>query len=278
VIVGYALKPIAKGSPASINLNGMKDLMSGKKYTITGYPAMNPYLDKPSDDDVINSSESFHIFRTKPFSSPFRKYADRAITTTLITTGPGNSGGPVWTINAKGNWTASGVLTGGLPSETIVYGFTPDMNSLLRSVKPIVSSPQATSMNVGGVENTSHFFPYTKKHTIPDGVHKWTNFRASVNTFPLGKTINTLRLSLDIKTPHRGDLYVMLTSPQGVNTIIHNEQGADTKNLVIKDLNLSETFKDTPPNGTWTLRVQDRLKGDICVLRSFRLEIGTDLY
>lgn len=268
VVVLYRLQPIAKGKPASINLNGFNDLRAGKTFTITGYPAENFYLD--------TDTTAFRLFRTKPFRSPFQIHDQRAIYTTLITTGAGNSGGPVWTKNQRGEWTASGVLVGGRPSETVVYPFSSDMNALLRSVQPIVSSPQGNSQRIGDVENTSMFFTYSRPKVIPDGVHQWTNFHLGVSASQLGKTITSLKLNLDIKTPHRGDLFVILTSPEGISHIIHNEEGANGRNLIIRGRDLSEVFADMIADGTWTLKVQDRLKGDTCEFRSFRLEIGTD--
>ena len=111
---------------------------------------------------------------------------------------------------------------------------------------------------------------------LPDGATQWTNFRVGVKAFERDSITSIVRLSLDIRTKHRGDLQVMLTGPDGAEALIHNEGGAGKDNLIIKDMDLSEAFAEVDPNGTWILRVQDRLKGDVCTLRSFRLEIGVE--
>jgi subtilisin-like proprotein convertase family protein len=268
VILGFAFTDLINGKPASINLQGGSDLVKGVKTTITGYPARDPYKDKPI--------AGYFLHRTPPAVTPFKSYADRALYTSLITTGPGNSGGPIWSKKGKNGWAAAGVLVGGRPSETIVYAFSNQINSLIRAVEPVVSKNPSGAIGVNGVGASSMFFPYNKDFKIPDGSHKWTNFRVGVKSFEQDSTVTAVRLSLDIRTKHRGDLTIMLASPGGIEVLVHNEEGADKDDLIIEDMDFSESFTDVDPNGTWILRVQDRLKGDACVLKSFRLEIAAD--
>lgn len=268
VIIGYAFRPLGAGRPARINMQGARDLQTGTRVSITGYPTENAYLGK--------EIEGFYLHQTPPFRTSFRPLAGRALITTLLTTGPGNSGGPVWTPNHRGGWSASGVLTGGLPSESTIYGFSSDLMSLMRAVEPIVASPQATSKWVDGVGSTSMFFPYRKPQTIPDGVPRWTNFKLGVKAFEDDAVIKTVSLNLDIRTAHRGDLQVVLTSPDGVTTLIHNEEGAGKDDLILRRFDATGEMAGGDPNGTWILGVQDRLRGDTCTLRSFSLEIATD--
>lgn len=268
IMLGYAFRSLDQGKPAIIDLTGGASLRKGANYMITGYPAKNAYI----AEDI----EGYFMHRTGPFDNPFRVMNDQALTTTLITTGPGNSGGPVWIRNSRKKWVAAGILTGGLPSETVVYGFSSKVNSLTRAVAPLVESPSEKSIVVEGVGGSSYFFPYSRRQVIPDGVLRWSNFRVEAGVFGRGTILKKAKLALDIRTPHRGDLQVMLVAPDGTSALIHNEEGANAKNLIERNLNLSKFFEGIDPYGGWVLRVQDRLKGDTCTLRSFRLELQVE--
>ena len=266
VILGFSFKELIPGKPAHMNLQGGRDLPQGVKTMITGYPAKDPYKNKPID--------GYFMHRTAPAITPFKSFSDRALYTTLITTGPGNSGGPIWTKDAKYGWTAAGVLVGGRPSECIVYAFSNEINSLTRAVEPIIARKPTGAIGVNGVGATSMFFPYTRDQVIPDGSHKWTNMKVGIKAFEKDSVLTMMKLSVNFETKHRGDLTVILAGPGGYETIVHNEEGAGKDNLIIKDRDLSEFFTGIDPNGTWILRVQDRLKGHVATLKSFRLEIA----
>ena len=274
VILAFALEKVIKGKPATLNLNGAEDLREKTRTLITGYPARNMYRDEPI--------EGHFLHKTGPLITTYEKFARNALTTTLVTTGPGNSGGPIWTRNTKSKWVAAGVLVGGLPSESVVYAFSDDTNSLLRAVTPVIQRKIGAPVKDGKIGSTSTFFPYNQSTKIPDGRHQWTSFRIPVNTFPLGSKVKSAKLSLNIRTAHRGDLQVMLSAPIGLPTdvmrglLVHNEGGADANNLVLKNEDYSETFAGADANGQWILRVQDRLVGDIATLKSIVLEIAVD--
>ena len=126
-----------KGTPAKINLEGTKDLKRNIKTLITGYPAEKDYTE--------TELSGYFLHKTGPTVAPYQSYEGNALTTTLVSTGPGNSGGPVWTKNAKGKWIASGVLVGGLPSESVVYTFSKDINDLFKAVAPVIRPPDGSA-------------------------------------------------------------------------------------------------------------------------------------
>ena len=268
VILAFAFKDFIPGAPALLNLNGANDLKKKIKTMITGYPADNSYI----GDDI----EGYFMHRTGPVVTPYQTFSGKALSTTLVTTGHGNSGGPIWTKDAKSNWRAAGVLVGGLPSESIVYGFSSDINSLTRAATPVIQSRLESSDAIDGVDASSMFFTYNKVVAIPDGKHSWTSFPMEVNKFPELSTLKSVKLSLDIRTAHRGDLQVVLEGPGGAQIFIHNEEGADKNNLIIHRRDVTEAFTGIDPNGSWYLRVQDRLVGDIAKLKSILLEIAVD--
>lgn len=266
VALAFAFRKLIRGTPAKINLEGSKDLKRNIKTLITGYPAENFYTDK--------NLGGFFLHKTGPTVTPYGPYEGKALTTTLVTTGPGNSGGPIWSKNPKGKWIASGVLVGGLPSESVVYTFSKDINSLFDAVTPVIRPAIQSPEKVKGVSSTSIFFPYYRAEKIPDGQHKWTTFKVKVSHFGELDQVKTVRLSLDIRTKHRGDLQVMLIAPGGYEALVHNEGGAGKDNLNLSDVDFSTSFTGIVANGEWQVRVQDRLRGDIATFKSFVLEIA----
>ncbi len=268
VILAFAFRDFIKGSPAGMNLNGSNDLKKKIKTIITGYPADNQYV----GDDIAG----YYMHQTGPAVTPYKTFSGRALATTLVTTGHGNSGGPIWTKDGNSNWKAAGVLVGGLPSESIVYAFSSDIHSLTRAAAPVIKRGIESSNTIGSVDASSLFFSYKKDVKIPDGKHSWTSVHMEVDEFPEFSTLKSVKLSLDIRTAHRGDLQVVLEGPGGVQVLVHNEQGADSNNLIIKNQDFTEAFMGIDPNGKWFLRVQDRLVGDVAKLKSILLEIAVD--
>lgn len=268
IMLGYAFENLIKGKPAKLNLNGEQDLRKKAKSMITGYPAENAYL--------AENTEGYFLHKTGPTVTPYHTYSGKALITTLVTTGPGNSGGPIWTLDKKKRWVAAGVLVGGLPSETVVYGFSNDVSSLTRAVSPVIKRKKGEPIAANGVTASSFFFPHNQEIRIPDGGNKWTSIRFGVDKFDTGAIVTKLKLSFDIRTRHRGDLQILLEGPGGYQALIHNEGGAGEDNLILKDIDFTGDFASIEANGFWYLRVQDRLKGDIAVLKSAVLEISTD--
>jgi hypothetical protein len=267
VILAYALTDLLEGEPAEMNLKGFQTLRGNNPVMITGYPAEIAYT---------GESNSYFMHQTGPVTLNFRQEVTRYMTTTLISTGPGNSGGPVWSQLAGGALKVSGVLVSGLPGETGVYAFSPDINALTRVAGPVVRDIPSKPIVVSGVGRSSFVFPMTKPKRIPDGVAKWTNFGFKVSRFPTEATVTKVLISLDIETAHRGDLVVWLQGPGGAVEQLALEEGGAEQNFVLVDKDVSSSFAGVTANGRWSLRVQDRLKGDIATVKSIFLEIGCD--
>lgn len=266
-IVGYAFTDLIKGSPANLNLAGIADLRKPIRTLITGYPAENFYL----AEDI----SGYFMHRTGPTVNVYKPFWGNALQTTLITTGPGNSGGPIWTKNAGKGWSAAGVLVGGMPSETIVYAFSPVVNTMLAAVSPLIAPGLPQSTRVNGVSETSRFFSSNRVVQLPDGLHRWTDYALGVGGFEKDAKVASVKISVNVRTAHRGDLQILLTGPGGYEALIHNEEGADGRNLVISGMDVSEQFSGIEPTGRWFVRFQDRLKGDICTVQSVMLEVST---
>jgi subtilisin-like proprotein convertase family protein len=268
VIVGFAFKDLIAGSPAKINLNAVSDLRAPVRTLMTGYPARVAYNDKPT--------KGYFMHKTGPVVNTYKRYSGMALETTLVSSGPGNSGGPLWTPAPKSSWAASGVVVGGLPSETIIYAFSKETNYLLRAVEPVLTPGVPQSVDLRGTEASSRFFSSARARELPDGIHQWTDYSFNVDGFELDATVLSVKVSVKVKTSHRGDLQIILSGPGGYEAIVHNEQGGAKRNLLIQSKNVSEPFLDIPAEGRWSVRFQDRLKGDICTVQSVTLEIEAE--
>jgi hypothetical protein len=267
VALAFGFRPFIDVKPARLSLNGSADLRSGKRKLITGYPAVRDY----TGDDT----KGFFLHETGPFRDVFQPASKGSVTTTLVATGPGNSGGPVWTAaKPKAPWIVSGILVGGLPSECEVYTIAQDTFTLQNAARKVIAKRPETPTPIGGVSASSLFFPNNESSTLPDGTTRWSRFPVGVTGFGEFSKVTAVRVSVEIKTKHRGDLQVMLVAPGGYSTVLHNEQGANKKNLVIVDRDVTEDFTDINPRGRWTLQVRDRLRGDIAVFKGFRLEVA----
>jgi len=267
VILAYALKDLVEGNPAEMDLKGAKNLRGENPVMITGYPAVIDYTQE---------SNSYFMHQTGPVTLKFHNEAPGYMATSLISTGPGNSGGPVWSQTDGNPWRVAGVLVSGLPGEAGVYAFSGNVNSLTRSVTPVVRDIPSKPVTVGGVDRSSFVFPMTKPKRIPDGVAKWTSFGFNVSKFEKEAKVTKVLISLDIDTTHRGDLVVWLQGPDGSVAELALEEGGSEQDLVLVDKDVSDSFAGIPANGRWLLRVQDRLKGDIATVNSIFLEIGCD--
>jgi hypothetical protein len=226
---------LINGTPAKLNMNGSRDLRKPVTKLMTGYPAEVAY--------TSNTLKGYFLHETGPAKSIYSTLSGSAMETTLISSGRGNSGGPIWTKSDNSDWTAAGVVVGGLPSETINYAFSSETNTLLRAVAPIVKKSGPQSIRSKELSASSVYYSSNKKIKLPDGVHKWTDIPFQVNHFENESKVLAVRVAVKVKTSHRGDLQIMLTGPGGFNTIIHNEQGAGARDLVIayRDVFFSRT-------------------------------------
>jgi len=274
IALAWGLKPFINGEPASIEFNGYKKL---KKHAnpsrITGFPAFLDYEQLETTGQMYSTAEEITVFKED---------AERYLHATHLSTGPGNSGGPVWLGEDEGDWEAAGLLISGRPSEAGIYGFTPSIKSLLKATSPLVgdvrksinNSTRSVTTNVGR-------YVLAKPKKIPDGVHKWTKIPFKVQRFEPNTTVSVVTLDLTITTEHVGDLMVAVMSPTGHIAMVHDGEGAWDDNLVLDNFRVEFDDDDwgdvqAMPNGTWALLVQDRLTGDICTVTRLELEISTD--
>ncbi len=270
--LAWSFEPFTAEEPATVDYKGAVNLRAGVPSMITGYPALISYTGEEGN---------YYLHTTLEEATQYKSAQGNYLQATHISTGPGNSGGPVWVRDEAGEWKAGALLISGRPSETGLYGFTSEIKTLFKSAGPVVGESTGSVKSTSKVGVSSRLAVLAKPKTIPDGRHKWTRIPLKIGAFPEGSTISFVRLNLTITTAHRGDLIVALLGPDGTFALLHDGEGAGSDDLVIDDMDLSGDFsgagedsEGTP--GKWQLLVQDRLTGDICVVTRLQLEVGID--
>jgi subtilisin-like proprotein convertase family protein len=270
--LAWSFEPFTAEEPAAVDFKGAVNLRAGVPSMITGYPALISYTGEEGN---------YYLHTTLEEATQYKSAQGNYLQATHISTGPGNSGGPVWVRDEAGEWKAGGLLVAGRPSETGLYGFTSEVKSLFKSAEPVLGESTRSLKNSSKVGTSSRLAALATPKTIPDGRHKWTRIPLKIGAFPEGSAISFVRLNLTITTAHRGDLIVALLGPDGTFALLHDGEGAGADDLVIDDMDLSGDFagagedsEGTP--GKWQLLVQDRLTGDICVVTRLQLEVGID--
>lgn len=273
IALAWGLTPFIDGAPAEIDFSGSKKLLAQKNLSmITGYPETLDY-------EGVSSTGT--LYATTPEFSLFTVDTGKFLNATYVSSGPGNSGGPIWIQDSGGNWAASGVLVFNRPSEAGVYAFTPAVKSLMKAAAPLVGDVRKSVKNgPASITTSSARFVLPKPKKIPDGLHRWTKVPFSINRFEENTEYDGAFVDLTITTAHRGDLMVALMAPSGAMVMIHDGAGGSEDDLVIDNFSAGQAFEDEEwegdaghPNGIWTLLVQDRLKGDPSVITRFELEV-----
>jgi subtilisin-like proprotein convertase family protein len=91
--------------------------------------------------------------------------------------------------------------------------------------------------------------------------------------------VRAIRVDIDITHSYRGDLRVVLASPQGRVAILHNMTGSfrdDLKQTYTAENNddLANLVRSgTAGQGRWTLNVSDNLRRDVGTLNAWRLDL-----
>jgi len=87
--------------------------------------------------------------------------------------------------------------------------------------------------------------------------------------------VSSLALSLHITHTYRGDLRVILTSPDNVTHVVAARTGGAADDLVVDALDIAD-YVGRPAAGTWRLKVTDLADRDVGTLDSWSLDIVGD--
>lgn len=245
---------LALNSGGSEDPDGLENLTSvSVQKMILGYPSYfdfsfrNGYHYMHQTGPFTGAGPSFQAF-TQEFGSYYG--------IDYVSTGPGNSGGPVL-VRRDGDWKLAGILVSGAFDSAGIYAIDGYAKSLANSA---LAAAQADTADAGGVASASAA-KRTRPLGLADGGSKYASLRIAFSG--ISGRVTKVLLDLDISAQKKGDLDVYVRSPGGRTYVVAAaDPGVGGANLVLDDQDISAAFSRTSPNGTWQIFVRDsRLNG-----------------
>lgn len=218
--------------PVSWWANGGSALRSGKLKRIVGYPSRVDFTGAAGH--CYQHSTDWFTYDAYKVVQGFNEFEN-------VSTGPGNSGGPVFVQDSSGGNRLAGILVSGT-----------------RRTAGVIALDLSTHTLAGyalGLEDQTRTFKDTTPRLLPDGAAANTVVRFKVSGF--SGTIQKIKLGLNIATTRSGDLNVYLRSPNGRILWIAKKSADTSDNLVLSGANLTRWFGGYDPNGEWQLRIRD---------------------
>jgi hypothetical protein len=229
-------------------------LEEGTPKTILGYPSTIDHFEA-----LGRYVPGFaYLHRTGPFATPF--YQEYPLTGSYlgvdgVTTGPGNSGGPVM-VQQEGQYLLAGILVSGAEdfSSAGIYA--------LNEESDLAAQSALGAANAG----TTRTIPFARRAVLRDGAQSYIQIRFNFSTMPPVAAKVVLRWT--IVAANAQDIDAMLRSPEGVTVALPAEQ-------MISGLDLTAEFVGGKANGIWTLYVRDAVRGGRSVLRRASLSLSS---
>lgn len=229
--------------------DGAAVLKSSRWKTIVGYPSRVDYTG--ADGYAYQHHTDWFSNAASAIRPPYHLFQD-------VSTGGGNSGGPVFVWDADTEkYYLGGILVSGDIAVAGMYALNP--------------SSQSMSDSALGLEKITRTFSNTRSFSIPDGRKTYTARSLSVSGF--NGNMEAMKFSISIQTPRRGDLDVYLRSPSGRIRWVTKKSGSRASGLRITNANYTSTFKGSPANGNWQLRVRDSVPGTKARLQKFSVTV-----
>lgn len=176
-----------------------------------------------------------------------------------ITTGGGNSGGPVFVQDQGGDsYSLAGILVSGSYETAGVYAL--DANS------------DALASAALGSQGVTLRFTNRKSLRLADGKARYSSRSVHVSGF--SGNVTDLRFDLAVKTARRSDLDIYLVSPSGRIRWVAKSGGREKSgDIAIRDKNASGKFRGSTANGVWKVKMRDQVPGKAAKFRKFSLAI-----
>ncbi len=228
--------------------DGAAALTSGNRKRIVGYPAS---IEANGADGAYfqHSTDWFNIGAQLNLGNFWDLLG--------VTTGGGNSGGPVFVSNTEQtSYSLAGILVSGGNNSAGVYAINPSSEALADAA-------------LGG-DTTVRVFTNEARISLPDAAKGYVTRRIEVTGSVAA--VSDLKFSLGIAARRRGDLDVFLRSPSGRIRIIAKPSKQNRQNLSLDRLDYSSTFRGSVANGTWQLKMRD------AVMKNRSTFVGCDLY
>jgi subtilisin-like proprotein convertase family protein len=180
-----------------------------------------------------------------------------------VSTGKGNSGGPVFAWDAASNdYHLAGILVSGSSDSAGVFALNDASNAM-------ASAALGRDGQASALSNT-----YSNLDSVRLRDASSTYVTREITAAGFSETITDLRFSVSITTPRRGDLDVFLRSPTGRIRWISKQSRNRSADVVIDQADYTEHFRGYAPNGVWKLRMRDAVKKNRATFNRFSITIG----
>jgi hypothetical protein len=257
--VGFGSESSNFGDPLPFLGNGVPGLTSsGTTKMILGYP---------SRLDFSRRTGGYFQHMTGPFSTAFVTERGSYVGIDGVVTGPGNSGGPVL-LQSGGVWSVAGILVSGSRTSAGVFALEGEALQVINEALLAATGEDPGPPEPGELFSVGNYTPVL----LPDGARRFTRRNLPLRRLPT--FITRVQINLDIQSSYRGDLDVFLRSPRGrVRWLSTHDGEDDQENLVLENLEVTEAFLGTNPNGLWRLFMRDVFPSDRAEFRSVELEV-----
>lgn len=274
----------AFGTPLETYADGASLLLSSTtSKLIAGYPAKIDYT---------GASGATFQYYTGSFTGAMSTVLPTYLTIVGVSTGGGNSGGPVF-VSDNGTQKIAGVLISGATNAAGVYALTPVAETMAQSAMAAIgvtgapapsgppssptppapsapSTPPAPPAPPAPVQSVT--LSTSSSFTLRDNTTAYSLINLPVTS--LSGTVKSVTFSLNITAKAAGDLDVFLRSPNGRVSVLSSKNSKLKKsNLVITNASLTSTFAGSECNGVWGLFMRDAIKGNACKFNSTALTI-----
>jgi hypothetical protein len=264
-VVYYNLRDLFDGALPVRASRAIPMLRSWSNKRISGYPGGLYELGDPLE---------YRLHSTGVFDDALRVESGRYLGIEGPSTGPGNSGGPVWVLEG-GDWRLGGVLVSGSErrlgdkvNSIGVLGLDAKANRLFNTAVRLARF--ATGEPVPQDFTATGAFP----REIPDGDRNGVVVRIPAN--PGGKRVDHVSLSLKISHPMVWeDLQILVRGPGG-KTVVVADRPEETDEGVFEISNRRIAgFQNTRAAGEWRVVVRDLLSSDTGQIESVSLSLAT---
>lgn len=233
---GPAVACWADGGPA---------LRSSRDKRIVGYPAQIEYTGDPGHS--YQYATDWFPNRAYQIRDTYHGFDD-------VSTGEGNSGGPVFVWDsANGSYSLGGILVSGSYDTAGVYALNRSSNTMASAAL--------------GLDSVTRTFSNSKALKLPDAAGSPSTRKITALEFT--GTITGLKFSLAITTPRRGDLNVYLKSPSGRIRWIHKASSDTGDNVTVDQADFTSTFRGYAANGDWQLKMRDTRARNQATFKNF---------
>jgi Proprotein convertase P-domain len=228
-IVGYDTTN-SFGTPLQTFVDGASQLTSSSTTKlIAGYPAVIDYT---------GAAGAAYQYYTGTFTSAMYSVYPTYLNINGVSTGGGNSGGPVF-VSDNGTFKIAGVLISGATNAAGVYALTSTAETMAQSAMSAIgvtgsaaaTPPSTPSTPPAPTAPASVTLACTPNYAIPDGNSNYSVLSMSVAN--LSGTIKTVTLSLTITAKVAGELDVFLRSPNGRVSLIRQNNTTDKSSNVV---------------------------------------------